>query len=1165
MLTKEDFIKFILEGSQSAVSQKQETSEESVLPEGFDGFGFGGEQTEDTATETSSFARDLMEASGFGNAQYLERSEVILGDDPAAKYLTEQVYYWPQTYDRPYQTLLFELDTIGSELLKTPLFRALKGQEILEDALSRLAQMSLKGFEQGGEKRTASVKQGRQTETLCIVSCPDDREETDTTVHLVCFGTVSADQNSLESFHIREASKYWEPQIRDDHLEKLYKRHFSKLVSDKWQDKWQNAFISGEERKLARELLEVCIESNVKDNEKRIQESVVELLEEIARSFGLRRKGGKGGRRLSAFDLPSDHDIGMDVENLEKHGGKNPFSGMTLRDEKSRLLGYIIYCLDDKKNAVELRNHLKVNNRFHNVLIIYPDGDHAELELWQGKVPLAGKLTKKGAAYHGEGEVVNLLSRFFVVSKAKVKNPTELAQELAYRARYLRKLAIKELAEEDDEGPLRKLYNAFKESLVHDQTKEEFADAFAQTLTYGLLTARWMGSEQLTKISERFTRKNALNYLPTTSNFLGELFETILLLKLNENRGRLLWLVDDIANLLDRIDVNHVFGDGDKDFDLATDPIIHFYEPFLYEYDQNLKNKRGVFFTPKSVVSFIVQSIHELLIKEFGLEDGLASTETWGEMLKRFPFIKLPEGVKESDLFVCILDPATGTGTFLYECIEIIEKTMKQKWCQQLKKNKDDPEVINYWSTYVSKYLIPRLYGYEIMMASYSISHLKIIFKLRETGYILNKNDRIHIYLTNTLDQSEEDKNYVKSLFASLAKEVIEVNQVKRNKRFTVIVGNPPYSKLSANRNCFAESILEPFKVAVREEKNLQPLSDDYIKFLGIAYCFSQKANVSIVGMITNRGYLTGLIHRGVRQVLQQYYSQSWIIDLHGDSKVGETVPNGYQNENVFDIQQGVAISIFVKNGLKNKETLHIDSWGTRQEKYCFLDELQINSNSWKNFYPEAPNYFFSEKPKGKTKILKTMLLNEVMTYTSTGIKTHRDNLVIDFQKETLIERMRNFINPVNSDEIVRATYFEKKKTGGIHLAGDTSAWSLQKSRVRIQKEANLDRFLHKVYYRPFDVRYIFYHRAVVDRGREEFMQNMFNGNNIGIVTTRQVPNTDFGHILVSKHMIEMKACSHDRGTNLFPLYIYNDNELFFDEKNESICQTILKWNYAML
>ena len=277
MLKRDDFVNFILEGPKLKAGTKADTDTGPTLPEGFEDFGFSSEETQKEIETGSSFARQLMEASGFGSAEYLERSEVILGNDPAAKYLSNKVFYWPKKDNRPYQTLLFELEQPGRQLLKTPLFKTLEGQEILEDTISRLVQMALRGFEKGGEKRTAAVKSGKQDETLCIVSVQDDRLESDKPLHLVCLGTKSEKLSSLETYHIREEVRLWERQLAVDHLSRLYDRHFSKLDGEKWQD----SFISGEERKLAQSLMDECVKK--KPEKSTIQKCVVNLLEEIAK------------------------------------------------------------------------------------------------------------------------------------------------------------------------------------------------------------------------------------------------------------------------------------------------------------------------------------------------------------------------------------------------------------------------------------------------------------------------------------------------------------------------------------------------------------------------------------------------------------------------------------------------------------------------------------------------------------------------------------------------------------------------------------------------------------------------------------------------------------------------------------------------------------------
>ena len=669
MLNKADFIDYILNGGESEAKRDPIAPVESALPEGFEGF-------DDFATEVapapqapsgSSFARRLLEATGFGNPAFVQRTNVIRSGDAVARHLPERVAFWPKTPSRPYQTLLFEADLDHEQLLNIPAFRSrtLAHLDIVEDALARLVSEALDGFQRGGEGVTADVRKGSKEETLCVVSILDKREGQ--AVRLICFGTQNKHGGGLETFLLTEQTRRWDGQLAREHLGLLYERQFKKLVGQDWQE----AFTTTEERKQAEKLLTICTGPAPQEHD--VQEGVLDLLDSVAKGFGLRKRPNVE-RRLQAFALPSDHDIGIDPEKRQSaYGGQNPFGGVTLRDGHNRLLGYIVYPLKSTADAARLRRHLLVNNRFHNVLVVYPDRDQASIELWQGREQLTGKL-RKGQGYKDSADVVNLLSRFFVVSKAKVRNPTELAQELAYRARYLRRLAVKQLGEESVTGPLRELYSAFKEALVHDLTEDKFADAYAQTITYGLLTARWTGNAQLAAAGERLTRQTALKHLPASSPFLREFFKSVLSVRLDEQRGRLLWLVDDIADLLDRVDVEYVFGAGDPESTSARDPVIHFYEPFLDAYDPQLKKELGVFYTPRPIVSYIVRSVHELLQTEFGLVDGLADTTTWGEMLNKYPDLKLPlltdepnetRTISPEEPFVQILDPATGTATFL--------------------------------------------------------------------------------------------------------------------------------------------------------------------------------------------------------------------------------------------------------------------------------------------------------------------------------------------------------------------------------------------------------------------------------------------------------------------------------------------------------------------
>lgn len=728
-----------------------------------------------------------------------------------------------------------------------------------------------------------------------------------------------------------------------------------------------------------------------------------------------------------------------------------------------------------------------------------------------------------------------------------------LAEVLATLARGIRDRAMRMLAAESERGPLRKLHKAFQTSLIHDLTEESFADTYAQTITYGLLTAaisRTEGSEG--RHGTFLVADNIKDMVPITNPFLREMLQTFL--SIAGRKGGIDFDelgIQDVVDLLrgDETDLPAIL----RDFGNRTrgeDPVIHFYEHFLAAYNKKLKIQRGVFYTPQPVVSYIVRNVHELLQAEFGLEDGLASTVTWGEMAKKFPSrsqgegrgkdgFTIPNGVSPDSPFVQILDPATGTATFLVEVIDVIHRTLMAKWKQQ---GLAETQRNTAWNEYVPKYLLPRLYGYELMMAPYAIAHMKIGLKLFETGYHFMSDERVRVYLTNALEPASDLQQKLVGVLPALAHEAQAVNEVKRRVRFSVVVGNPPYAKLSSNRQHAAEALVEPFKLTVRSERNIQPLSDDYVKFLGFVLSASKLIPFFTFGMITNRGYLNGLIHRGVRQVLFENFQKLLVVDLHGDSNVGETSPDGSANENVFDIQQGVAITLGQKSLSTLKSTRRFECWGTREQKQHILNRLKFDNSLWVPCAPVGPNYFFQKQNSSAITAEKLFSLAEVMPTTNTGIKTHRDELVIDVDARALIDRLRRFVDPKSSDAEVRANFFGTE-TGGRYKPGDNRDWSMSEARLGLQREKrSLQEFVQTVEYRPFDRRFIFYNSVAIDFAREDLMAHMKGGSNLGLITTRQVPNGDFCHVFTTRCFIEMKTCSHDRGTNLFPLYLKHDS-----------------------
>jgi hypothetical protein len=935
MLTKDDFVKFMLQGPTSVASQHTDASVAgSALPGNFAGHGFETVPVDAAEATDLSFAQRLMEASGFGDAQHVERAEVILGDNPAARALPERVYYWPKSGARQHQTILFELQRTGTELLEDGLFRDLRREQRVEDALHRLIQHAQQGFAKGGEKRSASVKQGRPDETLVIVSLRDDRAAAAAPVNLVCFGTVAAESQSFETFLISDEPRRWANENRplaEEHLSRLYYRHFSKLAGESWQD----AFVTGEERKLARKLLDACTQK--KADATLIQEGAVKLVREIAKSFGRGFQAAK-----LAFDaLPPDHFIGADPAALEKPGFRNTFEGMTLRDDRERLLGYIIYCLDEKKDADRLRAMLAEHNCFHNVLVIYPDGDQATLELWQGTRPLRGKLTKSGAQFHGEGDVVNLLSRFFVVSKSEIQSPKELARELARRARYLRMIALGELERErclskGHKRPVLDLYEVFDKALAR-QSEEAFSDSYAQTLTYGLLAARWMARAA----DKPFIAANVTSLLPSTSPFLKDLFQRLIDLRI---APRLKWLIEDLVSLLNRTAVAEVFENE------ARDPVIHFYEDFLDEYDPQLRKERGVYYTPDEVVSYIVRTAHAELQSRFALTLGLADVTSWSAFAKTRG-IAVPKGVPGDVPFVQVLDPATGTGTFLLRVIEVVHETMMAAYTER---GLDEVASRKEWRAYVRAHLLPRINGFELIMAPYIVSHLRLGLALEHTGFVFEGSDRLRIFLTNTLEVHTSTQ--LDWIGEHVAEEAREAERVKNEAAISVIVGNPPYER-------------EPNEAGVNHKggwvrdgwsawRGARPLLSDYTEPASAAGAGGHLKNIynlyvyfwrwatwrvfdrfgapGIVSFITASSYLRGPGFVGMREEMRRAADDIYVLDLEGDQR-GTRV-----TENVFCITIPVCVGTLVASAPPNRAVVANGHYrrvtGSRDEKLTTCD-----------------------------------------------------------------------------------------------------------------------------------------------------------------------------------------------------------------------------------
>ena len=711
----------------------------------------------------------------------------------------------------------------------------------------------------------------------------------------------------------------------------------------------------------------------------------------------------------------------------------------------------------------------------------------------------------------------------------------QLSKRLAALARAIRDRIRTALAIETESGPLTKLMKAFQTALVHDLDDAGFADMYAQTIAYGLLSAR------ITDPARRTADDLAAHM--RTNPFLRELMQTFL--RVGGRRGKADGPdidfdelgVSEVVELLDQAKMETVVRDfGDRN--PQEDPVIHFYEHFLAAYDKKEKVSRGVFYTPRPVVSYIVRSVDELLRSEFGLTDGLADTTTWGEMAKRHKELKIPEGTPPEQAFVQILDPATGTGTFLVEMIELIHKTMVEEWKTQ---GHGEKKIEALWNDYVPTHLLPRLHGYELLMAPYAIAHLKISLKLYETGYCFESDERARVYLTNALEPPGS-KQLTLDFLPALAHEAQAVNEIKRKQRFTVVIGNPPYSGLSSNMGPWIDGLLKgrlPDGTATSSyyHVNGKPLGerkvwlqDDYVKFIRLSQWLIDGTGAGIHGYISNHGYLDNPTFRGMRWSLMESFQRIHVLDVHGNLKKKEVPPGGGRDVNVFDIQQGVAIGLFTKAG-SARSVCHADLWGERGSKYRWLLEHCSLDTEWTQLEPTPSFYLFEPfDSAGTDGYCDWPPINEVMPVNVTGIVTARDGFVVDLEPSALLDRIEMFLDNRLSDT-------EVKKRLDLN---ENYAWRVAAARCELRtatKRKRLETFVTKILYRPFDERFIFWHPSVVWRPRTEAMPHMLAGENVGFITTRQTKD-EWGALATST-IIAHKTCSAYDINSLFPLYLY--------------------------
>jgi len=747
-----------------------------------------------------------------------------------------------------------------------------------------------------------------------------------------------------------------------------------------------------------------------------------------------------------------------------------------------------------------------------------------------------------------------------------IKTTKELAAALAGLAKGIRENALAILDRETEDGPLQKELAGFKSALIHDLSEEGFADMYAQTITYGLFTAansRTVDDECATAEERTAVAASDLAAMvPNTNPFLRETLERFL--AIGGRRGLLNFDelgINDVVDLLNnpKTDLAAIRRDFNNRGQ-GEDPVIHFYESFLAAYNKKLKFQRGVFYTPRPVVSYIVRNVHELLQTEFGLEDGLASTITWGEMASLHPSpasgrgaggegeFKIPEGTSPDSPFVVILDPATGTATFLVEVISVIYRTLMDKWKKQ---GMNESQRLEAWNDYVPKHLLPRLYGYELMMAPYAIAHMKIGLKLHETGYRFGSEERVRVYLTNALEPAHEVQPQLEALAPALAHEAQAVANVKRDVRFTVIVGNPPYSGHSANNQ--VHEIVDRVHDYKRGYPDLQKpgqgkwLQNDYVKFIRLAEMRIGESGLGILGFITDHSYLDNPTFKGMRRHLLTSFSKVRIADLHGNSKKREKTPEGGKDESVFDITQGTAIGLFSRLADGKNDTRYADVWGVREAKYRHLVEAGLDDLQWSELTPGDPFHLFRPQDAStQDEYNAGWPLPRIFAPNgdpAPGIVTTHDELAISWGRKEAIAKV---------EELLRT---ESETEARQHWQLCTqSQWNYERAKRELQ-DGEWKKQVIPILYRPFDKRVTVFNSNIAVHRRERLMQHVLDHSNLLLISTRQQSGhaVIWSNAFVTNSVFESSSISNrTKEINYgFPIWLYGKPEridLFEDD-----------------
>ena len=755
-------------------------------------------------------------------------------------------------------------------------------------------------------------------------------------------------------------------------------------------------------------------------------------------------------------------------------------------------IGYI----EAEKYGIDLNNltgHAREQNeRFKENLDNFILTNYVDFQLWRD-----GHLRASAHIENDTDNLENLLDLFLNAGHVQITSPEALAKYLARRTRELQTQIATTLS--DKEGETYGMFTAFKETLLATLTPDDFADMYAQTLTYGLFAARCTLPN-----ATNFTRHTAVGALPRSNPFLVQLFYHVASPNLEQN---VTYILDDIATLLQNVSTEMLRTAFSANNHLE-DPVIHFYETFLKEYNSELRFDRGVFYTPPQVISYIVRSVDSLLKTELKRPDGLADDNT------------------------LILDPATGTGGFLLSVLDHIREYVTTNY------GTGD------WNRYINAQLVKRIFGFELLVAPYTIAHLKLSLFLKAQGW--HDDERLGIYLTNALEQPDEMQSPL-PFAAFISDEANAALSVKRDEPLLVILGNPPYKQHSANpsrvagRLTFIGELMEDYSQVDGEplnEINPRALQDDYVKFIRWAQWRINKNGEGVIGYITNNNFLDAPTARGMRQSLLKSFNSIYVLNLHGSNRRTEAVPTGQRDENVFDIIQGVSIVFCVKqcdNPIPTK-VYHADMWGSREKRYSTLSETDVQSTEWCELHPVSPYYLFvPQETNFSAEYENGWKITDIFQTSSIGIVTARDKLTIHRTAEDVRETATNFAS-LSVDE-ARERY---------RLRSDSQDWQVHLAQADLRNNPNAEQHITPIFYRPFDKRWTYYtghSRGFHCRPRPEVMPHLIS-ENLALCVCRIVKSPIWQHALITDKITDNCYISNttSESSHVFPLYLYPES-----------------------